>query len=773
MLFISASLGFLVLAGLFIVAFVYYRAQGIKAIQYEPPVVIITAPESMLEMPAGDKTSVVAMATGQNPILRLELWADGTLVEPLERIDAEENQPFYGYFTYTVSEGVQILFVRAVNAAGIIGQSQPIGVTGVTKQDLSQSLYLVPLEEGNTMENVASEYNVPLPDLQAANPGLGIQPPAPGTMLQVPVAPQNEPPAQPPAQLPGQPPAPPQVQPPAQVGNNLPLLPTNPVVGLASNLVLFAGGLDSPPSAPTDLKVTQYGVVGCEMFMTWQDNATNEQRYEIWMATPDMKSIATLKAGPGTGIVWFKSFVPSHAKMVFWVEAINLYGKSISKLVPLVNDDSCKIGYTKFGTHLLFIMQSLGVKGNYDRFYCYFSAGKVPEIRIPNDDNTFIELKNGAWFGSPKGKTNFIAPIPESGVLDIKGECLGWAGNALSKLGPFNAQYKLGDMQSYGVDSQLTVKTANYEFHFHVGWPLASGNPLDQTAGLPYAFGFSDPALTKPYNLQISTPKGIYPPGDMSWKLERYLEWKWDGDENKINSFTILRNGSPILAKPVPANARQATVLLPAQCDERVRWEVAAISDTGMALSAPFEHDLPKCEYTLLVQFTNIWFNWVFDERNCFLCNKPTGCNHQAEGYFELSVNDEQRNFYAYGSNLYVPFKGCTGYDLVALTEWYKPLYPEPTLFKVPFPDKDQDKDQIIYVSVHARFLDDDDKPNPNDVLVSFYNPGIGGSYQDLAKDLPEGSQKCYEIEDACNKYDDGCGTLQYCLSLEVKPIGP
>jgi len=132
-LFISASLGFLVLASLFIVAFVYYRAQGIKAIQYEPPVVIITAPETMLEMPMGDKTSVVAMATGQNPILRLELWADGALVEPLERIDAEENQPFYGYFTYTVSEGVQILFVRAVNAAGIIGQSQPIGITGGTK----------------------------------------------------------------------------------------------------------------------------------------------------------------------------------------------------------------------------------------------------------------------------------------------------------------------------------------------------------------------------------------------------------------------------------------------------------------------------------------------------------------------------------------------------------------------------------------------------------------------------------------------------------------
>ena len=770
------------LAGLFIVAFVYYRAQGVKAIQYKPPVVIITAPETMLELPMGDTTSVVAMATGQNPILRLELWADGALVEPLERIDAEENQPFYGYFTFTVSEGVQILFVRAVNAAGIIGQSQPIGVTGVIKQDLSKSLYLVPLQEGNTLENVASEYNVPLPDLQAANPGLGTQPPAAGTMLQVPVAPQNEPPAQPPAQLPGQPPAPPQVQPlvlpqaqppalpqvqlPPQVGNNLPLLPTNPVLGLANNMVLIAGGLDLPPLAPANLKAS-LNLNGCEMFLTWQDNATNEQRYEIWMATPDMKSIATLKAGPGTGAVWFKSPTPAHAKMVFWIEAINLYGKSISKLVPLVNDDSCPIEYyKKFGTHLLFSLVSLQVKGNYDRFYCYFSAGKVAEIRIPNDDNTFIELKNGAWFKSPKGKTNFIVPIPESGVLDIKGECLGWAGNALSKLGPFNAQYKLGDMQSFqssGVYSDLTVKTTNYEFTFYVGWPLASGNPLDQTLGNSYAFGFSDPALTKPYNLQIIYPLQL--PGDKSWYLKRYLKWEWDGDENKINRFTILRNGSPILDKPVPANARQATVLLPAQCDQRVRWEVAAISDTGWALSAPFEHDLPKCEYTLLVQFTYIYFYSVYDD--CFFCNKGTGCNQQADGYFELFVNAEQRNFYAYGSNLYVPFKGCTGYDLAALTEWWKPQYSEPTVFRVPV-----DKENITWVKVRARFLDDDDD-SANDVLASFYLHDQPYSYQDLAKDLPEGSQKCYDLEDDCNKYDDGCGKLQYCLSLEVKELGP
>jgi hypothetical protein len=454
--------------------------------------------------------------------------------------------------------------------------------------------------------------------------------------------------------------------------------------------------------------------------------------------------------------------------MVFWIEAINLYGKSISKLVPLVNDDSCQIGdYTKFGTHLLFIMQTLVVKGNYDRFYCYFSAGKVPEIRIPNDDNTFIELKNGAWFKSPKGKTNFIAPIPESGVLDLKGECLGWAGNALSKLGPFNAQFKLGDMQSYGAYSHLPVKTANYEFTFYVGWPLASGNPLDQTAGLPYAFGFSDPALTKPYNLQISTLKGIYPPGDMSWKLERYLEWKWDGDENKINSFTVLRNGSPILSKPVPSNARQATVMVPAQCGERVRWEVAAISDTGMALSAPFEYDLPKCDIYLVVRFIKIDFIRVLDDED--YPPKGNGWNQTAEGYFSLSVEGELRPFFT-GGTFFIPFKGLKVYDLAAITENYKNMYPEPTVFKVPWPDPDIHT--YKWVTVAAEFYDYDDHSS-NDLLANFHNSSVGGFYQELTKDIPEGSESCDNIEYKPLSGADGSGMLTYCLSLEVKPAGP
>jgi hypothetical protein len=106
--------------------------------------IYISAPQSMVEMPTGDPTTVAATAEGKNPIVRLELWADGILVDNFERKDAQENQPFCGYFTYTVSEGTQFIFVRAVNAVGIIGQSQPIAITGAPKQDPSQPSYLVP-----------------------------------------------------------------------------------------------------------------------------------------------------------------------------------------------------------------------------------------------------------------------------------------------------------------------------------------------------------------------------------------------------------------------------------------------------------------------------------------------------------------------------------------------------------------------------------------------------------------------------------------------------
>lgn len=756
--FIIAALGFVIVAGLAMAIFVANRLQGIKTKEFEPPNVIITAPSGILELPAGDPASVNATATGQNPIARLELWADGTLVDTHEAVDTKVNKPFYGDFDYTIKEGSQILIVRAVDSAGIVGQSQAIGITGIPKPAAQETAYLVPLEEGKTLEDVAEENNATLEEVQAANPGLAGQAPAAGTMVQVPIKPKGQAQSQQPGQPQGQQPAQPQGQqtgqPQMPPGNPLPLLPNNPVLGLLGNVVPFAGN-DFPPAAPSDLKVS-FDL--CDVFMTWQDNATNEQYYEVWMATPYMKAIAKLQPGPGTGLVWFKVKPPAYEKMVFWIEAVNKYGKKASQMVSVTNHPYCMSNAAKeLSSYYKFELFSASANGPYDRLYCYVSEGNNPETRIPNDDNTFINLINGKLLDYPKGKSQFIVKIPQNGVLNLKGECLAWAGNSLTKLGPFNTQLKTSDMSSYSDLLYIKPESGNYDIRFLVK-PLSSTAPEDK--GLWWTYGYSDPTLPKPYDLQISGSKSTYAPGDTTEWYERNLEWKWDGDQSKIKGFTVLRDGVPV-SKQATASARDMKVWITKFCDTRVRWEVAAVSDSGVAISAPLEYDMPKCEHAMIVHINSIDFQMVFDDEE-WPESGGVGCIHTAEGYFNFTVNDQWRSFYT--GPFYMPFKGCKSYDLVAITKPYENMYPEPTAFRIPWPANEE----RLWVKIYVRFWDYD-VATGNDLLVSFWNPKEGGWTVQEMKKFPQYT-KCLEMTRKRISGVDGAGTLHYCLELEEGP---
>lgn len=83
------------------------------------------------------------------------------------------------------------------------------------------------------------------------------------------------------------------------------------------------------------------------------------------------------------------------------------------------------------------------VGGEYDRAYCYASFAGAPEIRVPPNDFTFVQVQGGqgniADWGS--GSRRFVVPLPKDGILDLQGECWGWSGNTLRKLGPFASKF--------------------------------------------------------------------------------------------------------------------------------------------------------------------------------------------------------------------------------------------------------------------------------------------------------------------------------------------
>ena len=97
--------------------------------QNEPPSVTITEPTSGASVLANSYLYISASASGGNPITRVELWMDGELVGTQESGAAGGISPFDVSFELLVPPGEHTLFVRAVNAAGLMENSAPVNVS--------------------------------------------------------------------------------------------------------------------------------------------------------------------------------------------------------------------------------------------------------------------------------------------------------------------------------------------------------------------------------------------------------------------------------------------------------------------------------------------------------------------------------------------------------------------------------------------------------------------------------------------------------------------
>jgi hypothetical protein len=97
--------------------------------QNEPPTVTINEPASGASVLANSYLYISASASGASPITRVELWMDGELVGTQESGAAGGISPFDVSFELLVPPGEHTLFVRAVNAAGLMENSVPVNVS--------------------------------------------------------------------------------------------------------------------------------------------------------------------------------------------------------------------------------------------------------------------------------------------------------------------------------------------------------------------------------------------------------------------------------------------------------------------------------------------------------------------------------------------------------------------------------------------------------------------------------------------------------------------
>jgi hypothetical protein len=631
--------------------FLYARQVEQARVEYEPPTVYISEPASGLSAPAGTYVLVAATAVGRTPITRVELWAADEVVETLESEVPEGMSSFAASFEFTVSEGSNLLFVRAVNTAGIIGQSTPATVFGEALQPPGEPFVEVTVEEGQTLEDIAELHEVDPGALQELNPDLGGQQPSPGSTLTVPspeveeddedTAPPSVGPSAPPGgvQVP-MPPVPPLgslptlpgpfvpgplLPPPTGVHTStVPSVPWPTIVGTLPQLV--ATPVFTPPAAPTGL---QGYVENCVVHLRWNDNAVNELRYELWMAPTggSKRLIASLQPAAG-GPVWVKFAAPLTGGLSFWVEAVNLLGKQPSNIVWIEVDASCP---TSAPDRLEIEVVDMSTGRAYDRAYCYVSFENAPEVRMPGDDSQFIPVSGGqanvaAWSATSR---KFSVPIPGDDSLEMTGECWGWAGQRLSDLGTFSETHARETWD--GTRRPLTGGT--YEIGVTVQ-PIGGRDTM-------VTYSYRDSTIPAPHNLReekLSTEpvKAVYPKSWELWFLNRRLRWDWTGSK-QLTGFTIFLNG--VEYKSVSgANARETTVTLPALYDRRIRWQVAA--DAGEAqspLSQELAYDLPKSRAYVQVKFDKIYFTYTCDGASCGGCSE---C--ESYGYINLRMGGQR-----------------------------------------------------------------------------------------------------------------------------------
>lgn len=623
----------------------YSRRLDQARLDYAPPTVYITQPQSGTSVPAGTTVVVLATAVGATPITRVELWSGGQLLETQASEAPQGVSPLGGGFALVVSEGPNMLFARAVNAAGIIGQSLPVSIVGEPRTS-GDIVSQITVEEGQTLEEIAISYEVDPETMRQLNPGLGDQQPSPGTSVAVPapeieeddqqVAPPSvgpSVPAGPPGgsavPMPSTPPLQP-IQPSPTISNTVPL----PII-VGSILPKVLVPVFSPPAAPTDL---QGYVESCKVRLSWNDNAWDEASYDLWMASPagSPLRLATLQPAAG-GAVWVEFAAPRPGSLSFWVEAVNSIGKQPSNIIWLEIPAACP---STLPTQLRVEVQDMTVRGSYDKAYCYVSIENTPEVRLPGDDSEFVRVERGQGdlAAAPRAGRGFVLPIPSDGSVEMAGECWGWSGEQLTKLGIFSRSYARETWDG----TRQPLASEGYEIGVSIQ-PLGGD-------GTTTTYGFEDPTIPAPYNLREE--KVGSEPGKSEtlqtweqWFVSRRLRWDWTGTD-PVTGFTIFLDGKPY-SSVYGASVREALLTLPTAYDRRVRWQVAAdVGSKQSPLSQELAYDLPKSQAYLVVDLWEI--SWLYTCDGC-CCGGCSTC--EAYGWLHLRI----------GENEWRPCKRCPG----------------------------------------------------------------------------------------------------------------
>ncbi len=661
--------------------------------QARPPSIIIHTPNDGAIVDADSILLAHVTAAGVNPILRVEMWVNGELnsTHNQEPSSGESAVNLQALFDMDLAEGSHMIYWRAVDNAGLIGQTRMITIFAQIPEAGEEAVVVT--EEGQTLEDIANAEGVDMGAVGELNPELGQGALPPGTNVNIPKPPAAGGPSQPPA-VSIIPPNPLPITPPGTA----PLLQISGIVKIIDIGAFISAIRDSMPKAPSGLHA---GFEDCTIRLTWIDNADNETHFNVWMQRlgGPAQLINTLPGSSATGPAWTDFNAPAFGIYSFWVEAANGLGTQPSEMQGVaVNDAECK--QDVLATRLEIEAVDMHVSGNINDVYCYLSIEGAAHQRIPEVSS--IRVLNG-WGDIVKhwgGQKRILLPIPADNEVSLEGKCLGAAGTM--PLGEFQARVPAEQWDG----RRLQVSDHGFSIGYRI---LLHGD--SQAQGV---FHYTDHDIISPRVLAVKDERAS-DPTDISEvaRLGRLptILWEWKGDESKITSFNILLDGK--LLQWAETDWRKTRILLPTGCGYTYQLQVVANAGDAQSVPSPvYEHIQPQCELLAEIKFESITFTEVDDGQILTSCD-------DAQAYYDISVHasahSEFRRFWDsnYASNTQVTVScGEFTFDRLAVLSPQEHKYESLDTFLIPI------SPQNTEVIIRATFEEDDDSPfDDNDVL--------------------------------------------------------
>jgi len=403
---------------------------------------------------------VLVEASGGKDIDRVELWADGRLAAV--QVASGDPLPAAVHLGWRPpAAGAHTLIARAIDRQGTTGRSLPVVVEVIARPTSEAYLLSATLEEGQTIEDLASLAGISPQAIRDANPGLPDSPGG-GSVIEVPV--------------------------PADV------LPGGAAFDEGADVPEDGGQPipepESPQGFPGSVDLHALEALGCEIRLTWSGGEGAES-FTVLAFGPgdlDFQILAELEADQQGYI----DIVPLPATYTYLVQASNEAGLTESNLAALETSDECEayeVPPDEGLTTAQFEALELITDAPFDRLYCYLGLGASRYVRIPADEDEFLTSPDGLIWDIDRHAAGIRRILFRRDPADPRPatiECWGWQGASLSMLGSAQAGWDLGPQDFTGPG-------------FHIPFVM---DAFDGSRPI-VPVGLFDPSILPPYDLAI------------------------------------------------------------------------------------------------------------------------------------------------------------------------------------------------------------------------------------------------------------------------------